>query len=93
MGRIIGWRPVQLTWDAITRFHFDTVARVASLEAPVWVAHGDQDHLIPYEMGKQVFEAAKIKGELLLVSGASHSDLAAWGGADYWHWIESALEH
>ena len=93
MGRIIGWRPVQLTWDAITRFHFDTVARVASLEAPVWVAHGDQDHLIPFEMGKQVFEAAKIKGELLLVSGASHSDLAAWGGADYWHWIESALEH
>lgn len=91
MGGIIGWRPVQLAWDAITRFHFDTVARVAALEAPVWVAHGDQDRLIPCEMGKQVFEAARTKGELIVVPGASHSNVASKGGVDYWHWMESAL--
>jgi len=91
MGRIIGWRPVQLAWDAISRFHFDTLARVESLDAPVWVAHGDQDRLIPCEMGKEIFNAAKVKGQLLIVSGASHSDVAATGGADYWRWLESAL--
>jgi Hydrolases of the alpha/beta superfamily len=91
MGRVIGWRPVQLTWDAITRFHFDTVARVASIDAPVWVAHGGKDRLIPSEMGEQVFAAAKIKGEMLLVPDALHSDVAARGGADYWRWMESAL--
>jgi len=91
MGRIIGWRPVQLTWDAITRFHFDTIARVASIDVPVWVAHGGKDRLIPPEMGKQVFAAAKIKGEMLLVPDALHSDLASRGGVDYWRWMESAL--
>jgi uncharacterized protein len=91
MSHIIGWRPVQLAWDAMTRFHFDTVARVASIDAPVWVAHGGRDRLIPPEMGKQVFAAAKIKGEMLLVPDALHSDVAARGGADYWRWMESAL--
>ena len=93
MGRIIGWRPVELAWDVITRFHFDTVARVASLDAPVWVAHGTNDRLIPCEMGRQVFEAAKVKGHLLLVPGALHSDVAATGAADYWQWMQSALPH
>jgi fermentation-respiration switch protein FrsA (DUF1100 family) len=91
MGRIIGWRLVQLAWDAITRFHFDTIARVASTDAPLWVAHGGRDRLIPPEMGKQVFAAAKIKGEMLIVPDALHSNVAARGGADYWRWMESAL--
>jgi fermentation-respiration switch protein FrsA (DUF1100 family) len=91
MGHIISWRPVQLAWDAITRFHFDTVARIASIDAPVWVAHGGRDRLIPPEMGSQVFAAAKVKGEMLLVPDALHSDVAVRGGADYWRWMESAL--
>ncbi|MEP6905008.1 MAG: alpha/beta hydrolase [Gemmatimonadales bacterium] len=92
MGRIIGWRPVELAWDVITRFHFDTVVRVASLDAPVWVAHGTKDRLIPCEMGKEVFDAAKMKGQLLLVPGALHSDVAMTGAEKYWRWMQSALQ-
>jgi fermentation-respiration switch protein FrsA (DUF1100 family) len=36
MSRIIGWRAVQVVWNAISRLHFDTVEKVASLDAPVW---------------------------------------------------------
>jgi pimeloyl-ACP methyl ester carboxylesterase len=93
MSRIIGWHLIRLTWDAITRIHYDTVACVSSLDAPVWVAHGGRDRLIPCQMGQEVFEAAKVKGEFLLVPDAGHSDVAAAGGADYWHWMESALRH
>jgi len=92
MGRIIGWHPVELAWDAISRFHFDTVARVASLNAPVSVTHGARDRLIPSEMGKQIFAAAKIKGGLLIVPDAVHNDVAARGGATYWRWMKSAME-
>jgi uncharacterized protein len=91
MGRIIGWHPVELAWDAISRFHFDTTARVASLDAPVSVAHGGRDRLIPSAMGKQVFAAAKIKGDLLIVPDAVHNDVAARGGAAYWRWMKSAM--
>jgi hypothetical protein len=91
MSRIIGWRAIQIVWDAIARFHFDTVKQVASLDAPVWVAHGVRDRLIPVQMGKDVFAAAKKKGELLLVPDASHNDVRLAGGEDYWTWMQSAL--
>jgi len=92
MSRIIGWGAVHIVWDAIARFHFDTVTQVASIDAPVWVAHGVRDRLIPVRMGKEVFAAAKVKGELLLVSNASHNDVTLTGGPDYWHWVASALK-
>ena len=92
MSRIIGWRAVHVVWDAIARLHFDTVKRVASLEVPVWVAHGTRDRLIPAQMGRAVFAAAKVKGELLLVPDASHNDVTIVGGSEYWRWISTALE-
>lgn len=92
MSRIIGWRAVHFVWDAIARFHFNTVAEVASIDAPVWVAHGAGDRIIPAQMGKDVFAAAKVKGELLLVREASHNDVAYVGGPGYWRWLSAALQ-
>jgi hypothetical protein len=43
-------------------------------------------------MGKEVFAAAKVKGELLLVPEASHNDVALAGGAEYWRWLSAALK-
>ena len=92
MSRIIGWRATHFVWDAIARFHFDTVEKVASIDAPVWVAHGLRDHIIPAQMGKDVFAAAKVKGELLLVPEASHNDVGYVGGPSYWRWMSEALQ-
>jgi uncharacterized protein len=91
MARLIAWRGIEITWGVIARFHFDTLTAVTSIDAPVWIAHGTRDRLIPPEMGKQVFAAAKVKGRLLLVPDAAHNDVADVGGADYWRWLEAAL--
>lgn len=91
-GIIIGRRPAELTWDYVSRLHFDTKTSVASLDAPVSVSHGDSDRLIPSRMGRSVFEAAKIKGSWLLVSDATHNDVELKGGEAYWGWIVSALQ-
>lgn len=92
MSRIIGWRAIHFVWDAIARFHFDTVEKVASIDAPVWVAHGLRDRIIPVQMGKDVFTAARVKGELLLVPEASHNDVAYVAGPSYWRWMSAALQ-
>jgi hypothetical protein len=42
-------------------------------------------------MGKEVFDAARIKGEWLFVPDATHSDIGEVGGEAYWQWIEKAL--
>ncbi|HKY98079.1 MAG TPA: alpha/beta hydrolase [Gemmatimonadaceae bacterium] len=78
-------------WRLISRLHFDTVRIVASLNAPVSVIHGDRDRVIPSRMGKTVYDAAKIKGEWLLVPKASHSDVEEVAGEEYWSWFAKAL--
>ena len=91
MARIATAWPVAAVWRAIARVHFDTRARVARLDAPVWVAHGDADRIIPTRMGRAVHAAARRPGELLLVPGAGHNDVADAGGAAYWAFLARAL--
>jgi pimeloyl-ACP methyl ester carboxylesterase len=91
MARLIASLPVVLAWRAISRIHFDTRQTVSHLDAPVWVAHGKRDRLVPFRMGVEVYEAAKRKGQLLLVDNAAHNDVAEAGGDEYWRWIAAAL--
>ena len=78
-------------WSLIARVQFNTLARVRSLRARVWVAHGDRDRVIPVEMGREVFAAAANRGELLVVRGAGHTDLPEVGGLAYWSWLARAI--
>jgi fermentation-respiration switch protein FrsA (DUF1100 family) len=91
MARLIVSPPVVLVWKAISRIHFDTKKAVSLLEVPVSVAHGKRDRIVPFRMGVEVHEAAKQKGQLLLVEQAGHNDLADVGGEEYWHWLKVAL--
>lgn len=91
MARIIVARPIALVWKMVSRVHYDTAAHVANLDCIVHVAHGDRDTIVPVRMGRRVHAVAKKKGQLLIVPGAGHNDVAARGGVDYWRWLVSAL--
>ena len=91
MARRVVSRPVVVAWKAFSRIHFDTRQAVSRLEVPVSVAHGKRDRLVPFRMGVGVYEAAKRKGQFLLVDGAGHNDVAEVGGDQYWNWVKAAL--
>jgi fermentation-respiration switch protein FrsA (DUF1100 family) len=54
---------------------FDSLARVSGLSVPIFVAHGDQDDLVPFVLGEQLFEAARPPRRFLPVAGAGHNDI------------------
>ena len=91
MARIIVARPVAAGFNLISRVHYDTEAKVANLEAPVHVAHGERDLIIPVRMGRRVHAAAKVKGRLLIVPGAGHNNVEDRGGEQYWNWLAAAI--
>ena len=84
--------PIPGLWERISRVHYDTRARVAALDAPVFVSHGTSDLNIPVRMGRAVHESAKRPGELLVVEGAGHNDVGDLGGERYWRWLVSAVQ-
>jgi fermentation-respiration switch protein FrsA (DUF1100 family) len=91
MARLIVWPAVVLIWKAISRVHFDTKQVVSDLDVPVSVVHGRRDRIVPVRMGIEVYEAARRKGQLLVVEKAGHNDVPDIAGEDYWRWIITAL--
>lgn len=83
--------PLSRLWPLIERVHFDTRTRVAELDAPVWVIHGDRDAIIPTWMGRAVFDAARRQGKYVEIPAAGHNDLPEVGGRRYWRWLTAAL--
>ena len=83
--------PVTLFWRLIARVHFDTRAKVAELDVPVWVIHGERDGVIPVRMGRAVHAAARVRRDLVLVPGAGHNDVVEVAGDAYWEWLRRAL--
>lgn len=85
--REIAWEmtPVTYTlfgwWSIDARF--DNLAKIPRLQRPLLMIHGDQDRIIPWSMGRNVFENAPEPKTFLSVSGAGHSDAFEVGEAAY----------
>jgi uncharacterized protein len=62
---------------------FRLIDRIATLSPPKLIIHGDQDDIIPLELGRQVYEAAKPPKTFHLINGAAHNDTYHVGGARY----------
>jgi fermentation-respiration switch protein FrsA (DUF1100 family) len=91
-ARMTGFHPPDFLWRLGSRLHYDTVGKMALIEAPVSVAHGSRDRLIPIEMGRQVYASAMHQGAWLEVPAATHSDVPILGGENYWEWMIEAVK-
>jgi len=54
---------------------FKSVERVRALAVPIFIAHGDRDEIVPYELGKRLFAEANPPKQFLPVRGAHHNDV------------------
>lgn len=91
MAGRLGIPGIARVFPLVSRVHYDTIERVRALSTAVWVAHGTRDLVVPAQMGREVFDAAARHGELLLIDGAGHNDVAAVGGDRYWRWLAAAI--
>jgi hypothetical protein len=42
--------------------------------APVLIAHGDQDEIVPFELGERLFAAASEPKRFFRIAGADHNN-------------------
>lgn len=57
--------------------------RLQRVRAPVLVIHGGRDAVIPFRLGRAVFEAAREPKEFWAVPGAGHNDIPEAAGPAY----------
>jgi len=62
---------------------FRLIDRLPQLSLPKLIIHGDKDDIIPIELGREVFEAAKPPKSFFPIAGANHNDTYLVGGSGY----------
>ena len=76
----------------LLRDRYENDRKIAKVGSPVLIIHGERDSVVPFRLGRKLFELAADPKEWLPISDADHNDLALAGGRRYWDTIESFLE-
>jgi fermentation-respiration switch protein FrsA (DUF1100 family) len=67
---------------------FDSLGRISSVTAPILFIHGDEDDIVPYALGKRLFEGATAEKQFYTVRDAHHNDVYNLGGKAYFDKFE-----
>ncbi|MCL6543624.1 MAG: alpha/beta hydrolase [Bryobacteraceae bacterium] len=78
----VAWRVLPLVGPLVAR-GFGSKQRIAGFQRPLLVIHGTRDEVIPFEFGRQVYDAAPGPKWFWAVEGAGHNDLLQVAGATY----------
>ena len=58
----------------LMRNRFDSLSKIGTVSAPVFIAHGTDDRTIPYSQGETLFAAANEPKQFLRMPGKGHND-------------------
>jgi fermentation-respiration switch protein FrsA (DUF1100 family) len=86
-AEILG-RPISV----LVRGRFDSESKIGALGAPLLAFHGDRDEIVPYSLGRKLFEAAPGRKAFETISGAGHNDTVEVGGRPYFERIGRFLD-
>ena len=63
--------------------NYNNLEKIGRIHIPIFIIHGDQDEIVPFQMGQSLFKAAQEPKYFLELSGAGHNDTYVKGGEDY----------
>ena len=71
---------------------YDTLSKIAQLDIPVMVLHGDRDEIVPFSMSRELYDAAKGPKRFYAIEGAGHNDTYHVGGSPYFEALREFVE-
>jgi pimeloyl-ACP methyl ester carboxylesterase len=71
---------------------YDSAAKIRRARAPILFFHGDRDTIVPYPLGRTLFDAAPAPKHFETLAGAGHNDTLEVGGPPYFARIARFLE-
>jgi fermentation-respiration switch protein FrsA (DUF1100 family) len=62
---------------------YNNLEKIKHISIPKLIMHGDRDEVVPFYMGKRLFQEAKEPKYFYAVKGAGHNDTFVVGGREY----------
>jgi len=67
----------------LTGIHFDSTDKIRRIKCPKLFIHGNRDEIVPFRLGRKLYELAPEPRRFWEVPGAGHNDLIWVAGPDY----------
>lgn len=74
-----------------SKYRLETISNLTGRTCPVLVIHGDADEVVPFEVGRELYERLPGEKYFFEVPGASHVNQYEVGGQAYWMRIETFI--
>jgi len=75
----------------LLRGRFDALGKIGRVRCPLLFFHGDADGIVPYRLGRTLYEAAPEPKAFETLAGAGHNDTVVVGGEPYFERIGAFL--
>jgi len=80
--------PVLAVLSLLASYRFPAGEYLNQANAPVLMLHGDRDSVIPFALGRELFEQVTAPKEFVVIPGGDHNDAAAPDPTAYWAAID-----
>jgi fermentation-respiration switch protein FrsA (DUF1100 family) len=67
---------------------FNNSDKIHALRAPLLIIHGTQDEIIPFRLGRELFDQAPAPKKFVAIEGTGHNDISLTAAGRYWQAIE-----
>ncbi|MZG53360.1 MAG: alpha/beta hydrolase [Nitrospinae bacterium] len=73
------------------RSKLDAVNKVPDITLPKLFLHGNRDEIVPFDLGKKLYDAAADPKFFYTIEGAGHNDTYIMGGRDYYKALDEFI--
>lgn len=80
--------PVLAVLSLLASYRFPAGEFLNQANAPVLMLHGDRDRVIPFALGRELFDQVTAPKEFVAIPGGDHNDAAAPDPRPYWAAID-----
>ena len=81
---VIRSQPLLRALNGFAAYQFDTVRLLAQFRGPALVLHGNRDSIVPFTLGRELFDRLDTPKRFVEIDGADHNDLIDQSRLDYW---------
>lgn len=71
---------------------FDNLSKIQNIRCPLLVVHGTKDEILPFSMGREIFDRAGGDKSFVVIDGAGHNNLSQVDPEKYWGAIASFIQ-
>jgi uncharacterized protein len=73
------------------RSKLEAINQVPELKLPKLFLHGDRDEVVPFDLGRKLYEVAADPKSFYIIQGAGHNDTYIMGGRDYYNALDGFI--